>query len=173
MVGPDIIYATHEECGVAPANPRIVADDITAARRRADLVFVSLHWGIESRSVPWPRMVELARDIIDAGADAILGHHSHVAGSVEVFRNRPIFYSLGNFSFGHQHEGWDGGLLARLTLTASGIESVRLLPITAAVQPARIKGDTAGHFLGHLQAISNSPGTHLEIDGDSAWLRLP
>jgi poly-gamma-glutamate synthesis protein (capsule biosynthesis protein) len=173
MVGPDIIYATPEECGVAPANPRIVAEDISAARRRADLVFVSLHWGIESRPVPWPRMVELARDIIDAGADAIFGHHSHVAGSVEVFRNRPIFYSLGNFSFGHQHEGWDGGLLARLTLTGNGIESVRLLPITAAVQPARIKGDPARRFFGHLQAISNSAGSHLELDGDSAWLRLP
>jgi poly-gamma-glutamate synthesis protein (capsule biosynthesis protein) len=173
MVGPDIIYATFEECGVAPANPRIVAEDIRAARQRADLVFVSLHWGIESRPVPWPRMVELARDIIDAGADAILGHHSHVAGSVELYRGRPIFYSLGNFSFGHQHEGWIGGLLARLTCNGSGIEFVQLLPITSAVQPARIKGDPARHFLGHLQAISNSAGSHLEFDGDSAWLRLP
>ncbi|MDW2092043.1 CapA family protein [Vibrio sp. 1865] len=62
-------------------------------------IIVSVHWGIEDISIPCPEVVELARKIIDAGADIILGHHPHIIQPIEVYKGKYIFYSLGNFYF--------------------------------------------------------------------------
>jgi poly-gamma-glutamate capsule biosynthesis protein CapA/YwtB (metallophosphatase superfamily) len=80
---------------------------IRAARQEADLVLVSLHWGIHM--VPTliaDYQVEVAHRAIEAGADAILGHHPHLLKGVELYRGRPIFYSLGNFAIEQPHV-WD------------------------------------------------------------------
>ena len=171
MVGSDVIYATAGESGVAPANPRMIAEDAASLRSVADIVVVSIHWGIELRSLPWPRMVEFARDMIDCGADAVLGHHSHVAGSVEIYRNRPILYSLGNFSFGHQHENWSCGMLARLSVSERGIEFVRMSPLTPALQPAFANSHIAASFHDHLRKVSDPSTTErLAFDGTATVL---
>ena len=80
---------------------------VQAARRAADIVVVSLHWGVHMV----PHVIadyqrEAAHTLIDAGADAILGHHPHLLKGVEFHRERPIFYSLGNFAI-EQPQVWD------------------------------------------------------------------
>ncbi len=99
-----------------PAKIRTFADrddlealigSIRAARTLADIVLVSLHWGIHM--VPATiadYQIEVAHQAIDAGADAILGHHPHILKGVEFYRGRPIFYSLGNFAIEQPHV-WD------------------------------------------------------------------
>lgn len=67
------------------------------ARKQADLVFVALHWGIERQSRPTPYQISLGRTFIDCGADGILGAHPHTLQGKEVYRGRPIIYSMGNF----------------------------------------------------------------------------
>lgn len=72
---------------------------VKAARASADIVIVSLHWGIHfipATIADYQR--EVAHALIDAGADAILGHHAHILKGIEVYRGRPIFYSLANFA---------------------------------------------------------------------------
>ncbi len=78
---------------------------VTAARRRADIVLVGIHWGVP---IGWGAANQgelatyqqpLGRALIDAGADAIFGHHPHTLHGVEIYKDRPIFYSLGNFLF--------------------------------------------------------------------------
>jgi poly-gamma-glutamate capsule biosynthesis protein CapA/YwtB (metallophosphatase superfamily) len=73
--------------------------DIRKAKAEADVVAVSLHWGIHF--VP-AVLADYQRDVayaaIDAGADVILGHHAHILKGVEVYRDKPIFYSLCNFA---------------------------------------------------------------------------
>ncbi len=71
---------------------RLVAD----ARQLADVVLVALHWGDERKTNPKPYQVALGRAFVEAGADAVLGAHPHVLQPVEVYRGRPILYSLGN-----------------------------------------------------------------------------
>jgi poly-gamma-glutamate capsule biosynthesis protein CapA/YwtB (metallophosphatase superfamily) len=74
-------------------------EDIRAAKQQADVVFVSLHWGIHFvRAVIADYQREVARVAIAAGADAILGHHAHILKGVEVIDGRPVFYSLCNFA---------------------------------------------------------------------------
>ena len=84
-----------------------LAAGIRMARANADVVLVSLHWGIHM--VPTAiasYQIATAHAAIDAGADAILGHHPHLLKGVEFRRGRPIFYSLGNFAI-EQPQVWD------------------------------------------------------------------
>lgn len=73
--------------------------DVAAAKQRADLVLVSLHWGIHFvPAVIADYQREVGHAAIDAGADLILGHHAHILKGVEMYRGKAIFYSLGNFA---------------------------------------------------------------------------
>jgi poly-gamma-glutamate synthesis protein (capsule biosynthesis protein) len=74
-------------------------DDIRRARRHAEVVLVSQHWGIHFvRATIADYQREVARAAVAAGADAILGHHAHVLKGAELIDGRPVFYSLGNFA---------------------------------------------------------------------------
>ncbi|MFA5318560.1 MAG: CapA family protein [Patescibacteria group bacterium] len=68
-------------------------------KMQSDLVIVNMHWGVEYESQTRSNIKELAHNIIDAGADAIIGHHPHVVQNIEIYNGKPIFYSLGNFIF--------------------------------------------------------------------------
>ncbi len=73
--------------------------DIRAAKAQADVVVVSMHWGIHFvRAVIADYQREVAKAAIAAGADAIFGHHAHILKGIEVIDGRPVFYSLCNFA---------------------------------------------------------------------------
>lgn len=88
-----------EKSGVVPRKYELIREDILKAREQVDLLAVSLHWGIEDSFKITPEQVEFARKLIDDGADMILGHHPHQFQGMEVYKGKPIFYSLGNFLF--------------------------------------------------------------------------
>lgn len=74
--------------------------DIAAAKQRADLVLISIHWGDFTRPyVLTDHERRTARFAIDAGADAIFGHHHHLLRGIEFYRGKPILYGLGHFVF--------------------------------------------------------------------------
>jgi len=78
---------------------KAMQEDIEAARAIADVVLVSHHWGIHFvRAVIADYQREVARAAVDAGADAILGHHAHILKGAEVIGGKPVFYSLCNFA---------------------------------------------------------------------------
>ncbi len=64
-----------------------------------DVLIVSFHWGAEYAQEPSSRQIELAHQVIEAGADLILGHHPHVIQKTEDYHQGKIIYSLGNFVF--------------------------------------------------------------------------
>jgi poly-gamma-glutamate capsule biosynthesis protein CapA/YwtB (metallophosphatase superfamily) len=85
---------------VDPAAKAAVAADVAAARAGADVLVVSMHWGIHNlpaELADYER--ELGHAVVDAGADLVLGHHQHIVKGVELYRGKPIFYGLGNFLF--------------------------------------------------------------------------
>jgi poly-gamma-glutamate synthesis protein (capsule biosynthesis protein) len=86
-------------------------DAIARARREADIVLLSLHWGIHMvKGSLADYQKEVAHAAIEAGADAIFGHHPHIMKGVEIHRGRPIFYSLGNFAIEQPHV-WDPAIV--------------------------------------------------------------
>ena len=85
-----------------PKDARRILDAVREGCRRADYVLVSLHshqMGQGRKDCPDDFLVDFARQCIDAGAHAVIGHGPHILRGVEVYRERPIFYSLGNFIF--------------------------------------------------------------------------
>ena len=92
-------YAEGSRPGVARLDIESVRADIARLRPDADLVIVHAHFGENYRAVTEYQR-RIAREIIDAGADVVNGHHPHVAQGVDVHHGKPILYSLGNFTFG-------------------------------------------------------------------------
>ncbi|MFH0891359.1 MAG: CapA family protein [Candidatus Falkowbacteria bacterium] len=64
-----------------------------------DSVIVNIHWGREYEHNFNATQRSMAHKLIDAGADAVIGHHPHVVQGMEIYKDKPIFYSLGNFIF--------------------------------------------------------------------------
>ncbi len=73
--------------------------DIAAARETCDLVIVSFHWGKEKDYAPRDYQIMLGHAAVDAGADLVLGHHSHRINPIECYNGKYIVYSLANCSF--------------------------------------------------------------------------
>jgi poly-gamma-glutamate synthesis protein (capsule biosynthesis protein) len=98
---PRSFAATEKKPGVAWLVEEEVLADIRTARGRlrADVVIPFLHWGVEETEAPTREQKALARRMIDAGASAVIGGHPHVTQTIDVYKGRPIVYSLGNFVF--------------------------------------------------------------------------
>jgi hypothetical protein len=95
-----VYNATATKAGSARMTPAWLKKDIAAARSAgAQVVVVWPHWGIEYTTGPSALQRSLAHAAIDAGADLVIGNHPHWAQAMEVYKGKPIWYALGNFTF--------------------------------------------------------------------------
>ncbi len=97
-VGPNWIKATNTTPGILLASDPNFSKIISDAKLNCDVLIVSFHWGDEYKPHNI-RQEKLAHLAIDSGADIIVGHHPHVVQDVEIYKDKPIMYSLGNFMF--------------------------------------------------------------------------
>jgi poly-gamma-glutamate synthesis protein (capsule biosynthesis protein) len=121
---PRSFEADFDAPGVAWSEDEQVRDDIRNARTmyRADIVIPVMHWGWENELTANDRQRQLARVMVDAGADAVIGGHPHVTQDIEHYRGKPIVYSVGNFVMketdnDNQRRGW----VLRLKLDKRGV----------------------------------------------------
>lgn len=122
-------YASRNDGGAAPCKKKRTARDIARADEVADLVIAFPHWGIEYDRDPTPGQRALAAAWAEAGADIILGAHSHVAGGIEEIDGVPVFYSLGNFIFDQNWATYTmESFLLEITLNGDEIVQLRLHP---------------------------------------------
>ena len=110
-----------------------VPQDVQNAKALHDIVIVSFHWGAELDYKPNSNQIELGRATIDAGADLVLGHHSHRINPIEYYKGRYIVYSLGNFSFAGNNKPSDMSTFLfqiRFNVKQNSIEpdSFRIIP---------------------------------------------
>lgn len=106
------------------SNPGCHPEDLAAnfykiqeAKKNADFVVVIAHGGHEHYELPSPRIKKWYRFFVDAGANAVIAHHTHIISGYEVYNEAPIFYSLGNFCFdweGLRNKPWNKGMMVRL-----------------------------------------------------------
>jgi poly-gamma-glutamate capsule biosynthesis protein CapA/YwtB (metallophosphatase superfamily) len=173
--------ATAHQVGTAPLEPKLMQEDVRTARQAADVVVVSLHFGIEYSPCPLPRHRAIAHSLVDAGATLILGHHPHLLQGIERYRNSLIVYSLGDFVFDSsdedvmrrkidesrfaeiirrvfapEHLRLDESFILRCMLTTRGVESFDLLPvrISSTCQPALVTGSERAHILRRVESLS-------------------
>jgi len=159
-----------------------ISAEIVRARSEADLVIVSLHWGVPGywlspcfNQVLAEYQTPVGHALIDAGADVIHGHHSHSLHPIEVYRGKPIIYSLGNFLFDWVLEFMEPeSVIARLHV-ADGDWSLELIPLLVDATtgfPRLATGAEARKVLDVLGTLSQPFGTTLKIDGDRAVVVL-
>jgi poly-gamma-glutamate synthesis protein (capsule biosynthesis protein) len=138
------------------------------AERKADVVVVSYHGGVEYVDRPLPRARRILHAAVDAGADLVLGHHPHVLQGIAWRRGRPILYGLGNLLMRmSQTEKRPTGYLARITVGRDRPPAVEACPLLIhGATPRRLADEPDPHtraleerrFARHLAAISADLG---------------
>jgi poly-gamma-glutamate synthesis protein (capsule biosynthesis protein) len=124
---------------------KIIAD----LNGRTDLIIVNIHWGVEYEHVFNKTQQDLARDLIDSGADIIIGHHPHVVQGLEIYKNKPIFYSLGNFIFDQDFSrDTQEELAVEINFNPDGQAKARLYPLLSRQsQPSLMAGKEKENYL--------------------------
>jgi poly-gamma-glutamate capsule biosynthesis protein CapA/YwtB (metallophosphatase superfamily) len=170
--------AREDAPGSAMDPPEALESDITALKRHTDRIVVTFHWGIPYERVPQVEDRLKARAAIDLGADAVVGHHPHVVQPFEVYRGKPIFYSVGNFTFGSGNSRGEGLLLGfrferDRTCVAVYPLYVKNRDPRVNYQPKALRGTGARRALEQLRSISGSNGRCLSIETDRGSMVLP
>ena len=93
------VFGNENRNGSALLDKEQIFKDIQSVKNKADFIIVQLHWGDEEIKYPKFTDVQTAHQIIDCGADMIIGHHAHVIQSIEVYKDKHIFYGIGNCLF--------------------------------------------------------------------------
>lgn len=106
-----------------------IVADIKNLKSQCDIIVISLHWGTENVFYPSPDQIKLARNLIDAGATLVLGHHAHVVQGIERYNNGLIAYSLGNFQFAANREKNKKSIILSIEINKNGIEDYRIIPV--------------------------------------------
>ena len=113
---------------------------IQEAKSNSDHAILIIHGGHETYEYPSLRMKKLYRWFVDLGVDAVIGHHTHCFSGYEVYKGKPIIYSLGNFIFdsSKRESSWNVGAAVLLSINETEI-SIRLMPFTQCDEVVGVK----------------------------------
>ena len=126
--------------------------DVRQWRAQVDFLVVSFHWGISeggTHTVALHQKV-IGRHAVNAGADLVLGHHSHALQAVEIYRSKPICYGLGNFVFALEEGFPRETMLFQCQISRHNVHEVKFLPAYVSKQ-------------GQPEVVSPEQGQGLEI----------
>lgn len=159
-IGPSWFAATETRPGSAFMDLEAIRADVAAARREADVVVASCHWGIEYTPYPTAYQREVAQALAEAGADLVLGHHPHVVQGLGYYPETLVAFSLGNFIFDQGlSEQTEEGLILRALLDPGGVKTVQWLrhAVTRS-QPALVPPEQALPMLERILRVTREQG---------------
>ncbi len=132
-------FADETKSGVAAFSVEHICQQIKDVKAKVDHVVISPHWGRERFRIPSREQLEQARALVDAGASMILGHHPHVMQGLEMYREAPVAYSLGNFMANNvywrngDHLTWNcferTGIILLAELSADRVLNIEQIPV--------------------------------------------
>lgn len=99
---------------------------VTEAEKECDFVTVFLHWGIEYEEYPQEYQRTIAKNCFQAGADAVIGAHTHCLQGIEFMDGKPVYYSLGNYIFA---DSVDKSAAVKITIAEDNTVTYELLPV--------------------------------------------
>lgn len=132
-----------ERGGYAWINHNSVNGRIIEAKKRVNFLIVQAHAGVEEINLPLPEWRERYKQIIDNGADLIVGHHPHVAQGWEEYNGKLIFYSLGNFYFEKSNPSdlWNSGIILSISIDDNKIINYQVIPIKKTASGVIVNND--------------------------------
>lgn len=146
--------------GCNPIDLANVFNQIQQAKKQADFTVVIAHGGHEHYELPSPRMKKWYRFFVDAGANAVITHHTHIISGYEVYNDAPIFYSLGNFCFdweGLRNKPWNKGMIVNLAFEKGKpitFETEFVHQNSDAVGITLLKGEEKNEMLQHVYKLN-------------------
>ena len=147
--GADFESATETRAGTNYADEQRIAEDLKAVRNQVDWVIVNYHWGEELATHPADWQMNLARFTVDQGADVVVGHHPHVLQGAEIYKGRPIAYSMGNFIFGgNPRSDYDTAVL-KVALKDKQMK-VEFIPVEVRGYQPRVASDRSAEILNQI-----------------------
>lgn len=147
------LFATYDETRLL--------ERIEESKAECDFLTVYVHWGIERVQYPKAYQRTLAERYFTAGADLVIGAHPHVLQGIEMFGDKPVFYSLGNYIFGNR---FTKTMLVEVKVSADGDVAYRLIPAFAEDGKTELyEGEEAQALYDYLTEISAN--VKVESDG--------
>jgi poly-gamma-glutamate synthesis protein (capsule biosynthesis protein) len=127
---------------------------IEEAKESCDYLAVYTHWGVEYDAYPQDYQTKIATDCIEAGADLVVGSHTHCLQGAAWIEGKPVIYSLGNFMFGREI---DRSAILKVTVSSDGTATYAYIPIYAESGCTKIAAsDKAASILNYLDSISSA-----------------
>lgn len=127
---------------------------VEEAKKECDFLAVYPHWGVEYAAYPEDYQTRIAARCIEAGADVIVGSHTHCLQGASYIEGKPVFYSLGNFVFG---QTIDRSAILKVTVDAGGNAEFKYLPVYASGGVTKLAdGEKAVQILEYLGSISDA-----------------
>jgi len=180
------VFAADGRPGIVPMDPFLIKEDIGKLRPQVDYVMVAIHWATSRSAEVSPLNRAFAHELIDAGADVILGHHPPHPKGIEVYHGKVILYAPSNVLRGHNGPALDDGYLARFTLGPKSVEKIEVLPIVGKgqpeghtgpydsklFQPTLMQGADARRLLEDLRNRSAAFDTTMAIDGEKGVITV-
>ena len=168
-----------DEYGPAQFTKKTVRKDLASVKRNADVVVATFHWGKNYTRPISGDQERFGKLAIDAGADVVIGHHPHIPQAMEVYKGKPVIYSVGNFSFTTGNDWAYEAFAARLIIQEKRIVRVEMVPLMVKNRDPKILWQTrqawgrgAHRTLSRMAIESKKLGTELKITNDMAVLGL-
>jgi poly-gamma-glutamate capsule biosynthesis protein CapA/YwtB (metallophosphatase superfamily) len=138
-------FAEADKPGIAVLNEENLKEAIAEARKVADVVIAMPHWGPEDTSTPNWSQRNLARQLAEAGADIVVGNHTHVVQGNQEIGGTPVFYGLGNFVFDQDLEDHQQGVILLIKFEGKRYAGYEFVPV-------HIDHDGRVHLAGEKEA---------------------
>ncbi|MGL4368851.1 MAG: CapA family protein, partial [Spirochaetota bacterium] len=116
-------------------------------------------------------LVDYAHAVIDAGADAVIGHHPHIPQGIEIYKGNPVFYSLGNTVCGFYNKKYTNNFLAALRIKGIRCVTAEIIPISGdnsvmQFSPRLLEGEDSSKEIARIVQLSAPFGTRItDING--------
>lgn len=122
------------------------------------IVILVIHAGVEFYPLPTPFIKKMYHDLLDIGADLIIGHHPHVIQSIEIYKNKAIFYSIGHFSIYRENSRPEEkiGLLLDIRINDNTISNIKLIPFSIEKEKlSLLNNEQKNIFISKLKNLNN------------------
>ena len=163
---PDTKEATETSAGVFRCwNGEKLLETVREAAANSDFVVAYIHWGTENQAeLDWAQLKQ-APELVDAGADLVIGDHPHCLQPIGVIRGVPVIYSLGNFWF--NSKTIDTGMV-EVVIDQTGIVSYQFVPcLQSGCRTTLLQGTEKDRVLSYMRSISE--GVQIDAEGYVSW----
>lgn len=159
---PDTRGATDVSAGVFRCwNGDNLLETVREAKENSDFVIVFLHWGTENQdAIDWAQEKQ-APEVVEAGADLVIGAHPHCLQQIGMVNGVPVVYSLGNFWFNSKTV--DTGMV-KAVLNENGLQSLQFIPcLQSGCKTALVQGEEKSRILNYMRSLSG--GVTIDDEG--------